>query len=199
MTVKKTGTSPVWKWLFLLLLALNISFVAVIAQRLLQVREPEVVAVTAKKAKATKIGSFTTTKDELNDTLSAYLKKYQSKDFSYKVYAAAGTILFEGKYKLLGYDVPLYIYFEPYRLADGSIQLKLTSFSAGTLPLPEKEVLQMIKKSYDLPKIVSIKPKETSILIKLPELENELGIYLEAVSLDLVNDKIVFDIYKKKD
>ncbi|MGT2865981.1 YpmS family protein [Streptococcus fryi] len=199
MKQRNNGKKSLWKWLFLLLLAINMAFVAVLASRLIEVREPETEQIKAPDKKAIKIGSFVTNKALLNETVATYLKPYQSKEMTYKLYAASTTILFEGKYNLLGYDVPLYVYFEPYRLENGAVQLKLTSLSAGTLPLPEKDVLVFIKKSYDLPKIVKVVPKDRSIIINLQDLTNEAGIYLEATSLDLINDNITFDIYKKKD
>lgn len=197
MIQKKIGKSSLWKWLFLLLLAFNLSFLGVIASRLLQLREPEIHQIKETKQKAIKLGTFVTDKEQLNETIRWYLKPYQSKSMTYKIYTASSSMLFEGKYRVLGYDIPLYIYFEPYRLENGSVQLKLSSLSAGTLPLPEKDILLYIKKNYDLPKIVEIIPKDSSIIIRLQDLENEAGIYLEANKIDLVGDYISFDIYQK--
>lgn len=116
---------------------------------------------------------------------------------TYKVYATSSTILFEGTYQLLGYEVPLYIYFQPHRLTNGAIQLQVLSFSVGTLSLPEKDVLQYLKSSYKLPKFVEVLPKQSAIIINLQQLENDANIYLKAQKIDLVKDDIRFDIYKK--
>lgn len=187
-----------WKWGFLFILAFNLAFIGVAASRLIQVREPDAEKVTANKVKGVKIGTFSTNKEQLNDTIATYLTDYQSKKMSYKIYAASSEILFEGSYELLGYEVPLYIYFKPYRLANGAVQLQITSFSVGTLSLPEAEVLQYIKSSYKLPSFVQIVPKKSVININLQKLDNSEGLYLKATSIDLVNDKISFDIFKKK-
>lgn len=187
-----------WKWGLLLLLAINVAFVGVVASRLIQVREPSAEALKTTTAKSVKVGTFTTNKEQLNDTVATYLKDYQSKKFTYKVYAASSSILFEGSYELLGYEVPLYVYFEPNRLENGAVQLKVTSFSVGTLPLPESEVLQYIKSSYDLPDFVTISPKKSTITINLQSMKNDAGIYLKATTIDLVNDNFSFDIFKKK-
>jgi len=32
----------------------------------------------------------------------------------------------------------------------------------------------------------------------LPEIDNDFGIYVKANTIDLYNDKIVFDLYQKK-
>ena len=187
-----------WKWGLLLLLAINVAFVGVVASRLIQVREPSAETLKTTTAKSVKVGTFTTNKEQLNDTVATYLKDYQSKKFTYKVYAASSSILFEGSYELLGYEVTLYVYFEPNRLENGAVQLKVTSFSVGTLPLPESEVLQYIKSSYDLPDFVTISPKKSTITINLQSMKNDAGIYLKATTIDLVNDNFSFDIFKKK-
>ncbi|HEL1219180.1 YpmS family protein [Streptococcus equi] len=186
-----------WKWAFLLLLAFNTAFLAVIGSRIIQIREPKSELINQKAAKNIKIGTLTTTKEQLNEAVVSYLKDFQTKKMTYKVYAASSTILFEGTYQLLGYEVPLYIYFQPHRLTNGAIQLQVLSFSVGTLSLPEKDVLQYLKSSYKLPKFVEVLPKQSAIIINLQQLENDANIYLKAQKIDLVKDDIRFDIYKK--
>ncbi|ACG61993.1 TPA: YpmS family protein [Streptococcus equi subsp. zooepidemicus] len=186
-----------WKWAFLLLLAFNTAFLAVIGSRIIQIREPKSELINQKAAKNIKIGTLTTTKEQLNEAVVSYLKDFQTKKMTYKVYATSSTILFEGTYQLLGYEVPLYIYFQPHRLTNGAIQLQVLSFSVGTLSLPEKDVLQYLKSSYKLPKFVEVLPKQSAIIINLQQLENDANIYLKAQKIDLVKDDIRFDIYKK--
>ncbi|CAW99944.1 putative membrane protein [Streptococcus equi subsp. zooepidemicus] len=181
----------------MLLFAFNAAFLAVIGSRIIQIREPKSELINQKAAKNIKIGTLTTTKEQLNEAVVSYLKDFQTKKMTYKVYATSSTILFEGTYQLLGYEVPLYIYFQPHRLTNGAIQLQVLSFSVGTLSLPEKDVLQYLKSSYKLPKFVEVLPKQSAIIINLQQLENDANIYLKAQKIDLVKDDIRFDIYKK--
>ena len=51
---------------------------------------------------------------------------------------------------MLGHDIPFYLYFDPYVMANGNVQLKAKSLSIGTLGLPIKEVLKFAKRSYKL-------------------------------------------------
>lgn len=189
----------IWKWLCLLILAINLAFVGVVASRIIQIREPEAENIATKTKGGIKIGTFSTTKEQLNKTVVSYLEDYQKKGMTYKLYATSSQILFEGTYILLGYEVPLYVYFQPSRLENGAVQLKVTSFSVGTLPLPEDQVLKYIKSSYDLPKFVKIQPNQSTITINVQNLDNEEGIYLKAQTINLVNDDISFDIYKKSE
>ena len=200
MKLKKNGKKiNWWKWGFLLILAINIAFVGVVASRLIQVREPAVESGSSKKTDSVKVGTFSTNREQLNDTVAAYLEDYQTDQMSYTVYATSSAIMFEGTYTLLGSKVPLYIYFQPSRLDSGAVQLKITSFSVGTLSLPELEVLKYIKSSYKLPSFVKVLPNESAININIQNLKNGADLYLKATTIDLVGNQFNFDIYKKND
>ncbi len=196
MKLNKNGTKiNWWKWGFLLILAINVAFVGVIASRLIQVREPAAQSISSKKADNVKVGTISTTREQLNDTVASYLKEYQTKKTSYSVYATSSAIMFEGTYTFLGYEVPLYIYFQPSRLESGAIQLKITSYSVGNLTLPESEVLKYLKSSINLPDFVEVLPKESVININIQDIKNDADIFLKATRIDLVGDQFNFDFY----
>lgn len=186
-----------WKWGFLFLLAANLAFLTVVLGRLIEVREPATSQVIKRADQAVKIGSFETNREQLNQTIQDYLKAYQTKTLSYSVVVGKTTVLFEGTYHFLGYQVPLYIYFAPSQLEDGRLRLDITDFSVGTLSLPAQDVLIYLKKSYNLPQFVTIQPETGSIMIDLTKLDNKAGIYLKARQIDLLNDHISLDIYRK--
>ncbi|WP_019323905.1 YpmS family protein [Streptococcus mutans] len=198
MKQRRTGNKKNWwKWAFLLLLALNIAFWGVIIGRVLSGYHSN--TITSQTVKnPVKVGTITTTKEQLNQTLASYLNDYQSKGMTYSVQLTSTNIEFQGTYKLLGYNVPLYIYFEPYQLKSGAVQLKVTSFSVGNLPLPASEVLSYIKSSYKLPNFVDVIPEKSVVNINLQKIDNDAGIYLKSTAINLVSDEINFDILKKK-
>lgn len=198
MTQKKHGLKiNGWKWAFLLLVVANLALVTVLASRLLQIREPATETLQLTSDNDVQVGTFTTERESINQLLQVYLEPYQKEGFSYQVFVGSTTILFEGAYTLFGYQIPLYVYFTPYQLEDGSIRLDIDSFSVGTLPLPAKEVLQYIKSTYDLPNFVTISPKQENITLDLSQLDNQENIYIKAKTIDLLNDQIVFEIFKK--
>lgn len=176
---------------------MNVGLGLVVVSRLVTKRE-DTSQLNITTTEDPKIGTFSTTRDQLNETIATYLEDYQTKDFSYKVYATKQLVLFEGAYKLLGVEVPLSIYFQPSKLADGSVLLTVTEISAGTLSLPRSEILTYMKKSYKLPEFVSIDVDAATILVQLPAIENKLNLYIKANTIDLYNDSILFDIYRKK-
>lgn len=198
MTPKKSGKA-VWKWAFLTLLALNIAFLAIVFLRLGPLNPGLTHQHTTVSQKGDiKIGTFTSTRDDFNDTVASYLEEYQGKNSHYSFSATSSNIVFEGSYKLLSYEVPLEIYFTPIVLDDGSIQLDISSVSAGSLTLPKADVLKVIASSYDFPDFVEINAKKGNIILNLPKMDNDAGVYLKAREFDLVNDHLNFDLYKKK-
>ena len=68
----------------------------------------------------------------------------------------------------------------------------------GSFQIPQKMVLQLLGKNKNIPKFVQISPKQSTITILLSEMDNDFGIYAKANTIDLYNDKIVFDLYQKK-
>ncbi|MFC3932121.1 YpmS family protein [Streptococcus dentapri] len=199
MKQRRTGKKNVWKWGFLALLAFNIALVGVVLLRIGTLKESTGHSPsTAVSQSDVKVGTFTSSRDEVNSTVASYLEQYQTKNNSYSFTATSSDVLFEGTYTLLGYNVPLYVHFTPVVLDDGSIQLDVSSVSAGTLSLPVSDVLKFIASSYDLPSFVEVDSKKSAIILNLPKMDNEAGIYVKATDFNLVNDRISFDIYKKK-
>lgn len=198
MRQRRTGNINLWKGAFLLLLAANLGLALVLSGRLLERREDDLAISQSADGIDLTLGTFTTNREQLNQTLATYLEDYQSQEFSYQVLVGNQTILFEGAYKFLGYQVPLYLYLTPYPLEDGTLRLSVESFSVGTLPLPAREVLQYIKSSYDLPDFVTVQPKKETIHLNLRAIDNKERIYVKAQTIDLLNDRIVFSILKKK-
>lgn len=196
MKPREVGPFNVWKWLCLAQLALVIGCAVVVATRLQTPRE-DLPSLVSSSSEDTKVGSFSTNRAELNDTISAYLKDYQTEDFSYQILVTSQQIVFEGSYQLFGVTIPLYIYFQPYKMEDGSILLEVKDISAGSLSLPKAEVLTYLQKNYKLPAFVTINAAETQVQLQLAALDNSLGLYGKANTIDLYNDQIIIDIYRK--
>lgn len=186
-----------WKWGLIVLFAVNCGFFVLIGSRLLQKPSDLTQIKTTKRVATTKIGTLVTTKEQLNTAINSYLVDYQSSNTQYQTYITNSGILFETTYTLLGYKTPLSLYLQPYRLETGAIQLKITSFTVGTLSLPESEVLQYIKSSVKLPDFVEIIPKKSVININLQNIKIKEKLIIKAKTVDLINDKITFDLYKK--
>ncbi|MGT2911743.1 YpmS family protein [Streptococcus cameli] len=197
MKQKKIGRINIWKWLFLLLLSAVFGLLLLLTFRVTTYRE-DTSQIALARSEETKIGTFTTNREQLNGTIATYLEDYQTKDFTYTLYATKQQVLFQGEYAIFGQKIPLYVYFVPNKLEDGNVLLTVSEVSAGTLSFPKVEILNYLKKNYKLPEFISINVKASTILIDLSAIKNELDIYIKANTIDLYNDQIIFDIYRKK-
>ncbi|HEL1675304.1 TPA: YpmS family protein [Streptococcus suis] len=197
MRLRKAGNLNIWKWLFLAQLALLIGCGIVLYTRIQTDRE-DLTKLVQTSGEDTKVGTFSTNREQLNQTLTNYLKEYQTEEFSYQLFITSQQVVFEGSYQVFGVTIPLYIYFQPSKMEDGSILLRITEISVGSLSLPKAEVLAYLQKNYKLPAFVKIDSEQVQVQVQLTELKNKFGLYGKANTIDLYNDQFIVDIYRKR-
>ncbi|MFI3087167.1 YpmS family protein [Streptococcus sp. 2022WUSS037] len=197
MIPRKAGNLNIWKWLFLAQLALLIGCGIVLYTRIQTDRE-DLTKLVQTSTEDTKVGTFSTNREQLNQTLTNYLKDYQTEEFSYQLFVTSQQVVFEGSYQIFGVTIPLYIYFQPSKVEDGSILLRIIEISAGSLSLPKAEVLAYLQKNYKLPAFVKIDSEQAQVQVQLTELKNKFGLYGKANTIDLYNDQFIVDIYRKR-
>ncbi|MGQ7388063.1 YpmS family protein [Streptococcus suis] len=197
MRPRKAGNLNIWKWLFLAQLALLLGCGIVLYTRIQTDRE-DLTKLVQTSGEDTKVGTFSTNREQLNQTLTNYLKEYQTEEFSYQLFITSQQVVFEGSYQVFGVTIPLYIYFQPSKMEDGSILLRITEISVGSLSLPKAEVLAYLQKNYKLPAFVKIDSEQAQVQVQLTELKNKFGLYGKANTIDLYNDQFIVDIYRKR-
>ena len=194
MKNKKT----IWKWLFLAVLAINLGSLAFVSSRVFNVRDQDFVGKEVSKPKeATEVGKVTTNRDQLNQLINTYLQDFQTSEMSYKFYLSNSQAVLEASYQLFGQKIPLYIYFEPLALNDGSVALQVKNVSAGSLNLPTSAVLAYVKSSFKLPAFVEVLPTKDQVILHLPQLPLADNLYLKANQLDLVSGNFTFNLMIK--
>ncbi|HEL9636826.1 YpmS family protein [Streptococcus suis] len=197
MRPRKAGNLNIWKWLSLAQLALLIGCGIVLYTRIQTDRE-DLTKLVQTSGEDTKVGTFSTNREQLNQTITNYLKEYQTEEFSYQLFITSQQVVFEGSYQVFGVTIPLYIYFQPSKMEDGSILLRITEISVGSLSLPKTEVLAYLQKNYKLPAFVKIDSEQAQVQVQLTELKNKFGLYGKANTIDLYNDQFIVDIYRKR-
>ncbi|MDG3362091.1 YpmS family protein [Streptococcus suis] len=197
MRPRKAGNLNIWKWLFLAQLSLLIGCGIVLYTRIQTDRE-DLTKLVQTSTEDTKVGTFSTNREQLNQTLTNYLKEYQTEEFSYQLFVTSQQVVFEGSYQIFGVTIPLYIYFQPSKMEDGSILLRITEISVGSLSLPKAEVLAYLQKNYKLPAFVKIDSEQAQVQVQLTELKNKFGLYGKANTIDLYSDQFIVDIYRKR-
>ncbi|HEY4565867.1 DUF2140 family protein [Planococcaceae bacterium Storch 2/2-2] len=91
-------------------------------------------------------------------------------------------------------DVDVTMAFEPEVLEDGNVLLHQSSVEVGRLPISPKAVLKVMNETGAAPKWMTIRPKEEEIALDLSEMPLKDGMSVRAVSLDLPNDDIRFEL-----
>ena len=119
-------------------------------------------------------------------------------DIKYEFYLENQALL-KGQFNFLGAKINFYLYFDPYVMDNGNVQLKARDLSIGTLNLPISEVMSMITRSYKFPDWVEVSTKDQTIELKLDQFKMQNGLFIKADHIDLVGDDIQFSLYLPKE
>ena len=185
-----------WKLSFFILAGLVFGTLLFFTFRITQNRENNLTKTEAIiKRDGTPVLSVQATKKQVNALIDFYLNDFQkNSDTTYQFYLENEALL-NGTFNVLGRPIQFYLYFEPYVMDNGNVQLKAKSLSVGALGLPIKEVLKFVQKEYKLPKWVEVDPTERTIILRLDQFQMENGLFLRAEKINLVDDEIAMEIY----
>lgn len=199
--LKKTKTTTKrdlnkWKIAFFIFAGLVLGSLLFFTIRVPQIREPNLTKTeTIAEKDGTPVLSVQSNKKQVNALIDFYLDDFQEgSDVKYKFYLE-NEALFNGTFDVLGHPIQFYLYFEPYVMDNGNVQLKAKSLSLGTLGLPIKEILKFVQRDYKLPKWVEVDPDEKTILLRLDQFQMQNGLFLRAEKINLVDDEISMNIY----
>lgn len=185
-----------WMVAFFVLLGVVVGSGIVVANRILEPRE----VLTSNSAKLVErdgspVVTIESTKQQVNELIAFYLQDYSEKSGLDYTFTLENQALLNGQFKVLGMPVNFYLYFDPYVMENGNVQLKAKSLSIGTLGVQIKEVMKLVKRSYKLPSWIEIKPSDGTVLIRLDQFRMQNGLFIKAEKIDLVDDKIKASLY----
>lgn len=189
-----------WKVAFIVLVGFIIGSMAFVFVRLTQVREPNYKPVPELVEKdGTPVIAIQSKKKQINALIDFYLADFQKgSDITYKFYLENEAML-NGTFEVLGHPIQFYLYFDPYVMDNGNVQLKAKSLSIGALGLPMKEILKFVQRDYKLPSWVEVNPDDSTILLRLDQFRMQNGLFIRAEKINLVDDDIRMNIYLPKD
>ncbi len=191
----KAFFSNPWKIAFLVLLAIILAFGIVIGIRISTPRMSYNNEQQVSFDKSEPILEVLMTKQQVNSVVDYYAKdlmKDSGVDYSFTLEKDA---LIDGTFSLMGHDTHFYLYFEPYVLSNGNVQLEAKSLSIGALHVPIPAVINYISHSVDFPNWVEIKPDDSMIILHLDSLELPNGMRVRAEQINLVDDQIRFSLF----
>lgn len=198
MKQQKKGQQPkktinYWKYSFIVLLALIIGTVGFVGYN---VSAPQTPAVkTEKVIKADSTFEIQMQKKQINSLVAYYLQNYlQDSKIKYQFTLGQQAIL-SGQFKFLGFPVEFNLFFQPYVVENGDVQLKAKQLAVGQLKVPMSFVFNYIQRQYKFPKWVVLNAKKNTITLRLNEFKLDNGIQVTAKHINLKQDKIDLSVY----
>ncbi len=183
-----------WKISFLILLGLILGSLVFVFTRISEEREPNY-QPSQTVIKGDPTFQVSLKKAQINQIIDYYLNEYQKKSgIKYKFYLEDQALL-QGNFKILGHKMKFYLYFDPYVMENGDVQLKAKSLSIGTLELPISQIMSYVQNSYQLPKWVEVNTKSKTILLNLNKFKLENGMRVTAEKINLIDDDIRLNVY----
>lgn len=192
-----------WKVAFITLLAILIGFILFLGYRTSIPRIDTKKVDVIERSAETPILEVSMTKTQVNDVLNYYSQELMEKSDVDYTFSLDTQALIDGTFSLLGHETHFYLYFEPFVLADGNIQLQAKDLSVGSLNVPIPAMINYITHSVKFPEWIEIEPDKQMIIIRLDLLELDNGFKVRAKQINLLDDNIRFEVLlsepKKKD
>lgn len=196
MTKHNEQKQNVWKRLFFILLALNVvSFLIIILLVFwpASYSEPRQARTLDEQNGSEFI--VRTTKQNLNELVNAYMDKFlQGTNHKYSVSLDKDVHLI-GELPVFSTTVPLSIHLEPIVQDNGDIALKQKSISIGLLQLPNKKIMEYIKKYLTMPDWVNVHPDQEEIYVAVSEMDIKSNFQVSVEHFDLDANNLAFKIY----
>lgn len=182
-----------WKRLFYSLLFINIAgFLLVITLLFWPVSNASVAPEKSYGWQDSSEFTVRTTKKNLNELTNAYIDKFlRNTNHRYSVYLEEDVHLI-GELPVFSTTVPLSIRMEPLVQDNGDLILKQKSISIGLLQLPNKKIMEYVKRYLPMPEWVIVNPKETEIYVAVSEMKIKSNFRVSVEHFDLDANHIAF-------
>lgn len=135
-----------------------------------------------------------TTKQNLNDLVNAYVDKFLKGSKHQYTVTLEEDVHLQGELPIFSTTVPLSIHLVPIVQEDGNIVLKQKSISVGLMQLPNKKIMEYMKKYLPMPKWVVINPKEEEIYVAVTEMEIKSNFQVAIEQFDIEANHFAFRI-----
>lgn len=181
-----------WKKLFYILLSLNIIVLLVLIGLIFwPISKTEI--ATPKEPIEQESSEFVvrTTKENLNELVNAYIHQLlRGTDHKYSISLEEDDVHLIGELPVFSSSVPLSVHLEPRVQDNGDVILKQKSISIGLLELPNKKIMEYLRKYLPMPKWVTVNPKEEEIYVAVTEMDIRSNFQVAVEEFDLENNNI---------
>lgn len=188
-----------WKWSFITLVLLIIGFIVYLGFLL----QPVLTNQSETEPIVTEVDqvSLTTslTKEDTELIINEYLSKAMGNEFESYSIVLSDALEIHGEMNILSFDVPFTLYFSPYALENGNIQLRGETVELANFSLPVSGVMSLLSQQLALPEFIAIDSNAQMIEIDLTELMQDYSFDLTVDQIDLEQDIIQFNLGIDKD
>ena len=183
-----------WKRRFTILLAANLAVVVGLAVLVLwNAPDRDHSFQGSVVAEESAVFRISTTKQDLNEAMNAYLRNKASGQIDYTVTIEDDVVL-TGDITMFGRTIQMQMTFAPVVLENGDMELHASAMRVGRLPLPMSKVLLYVRNYYSIPEWVVIKPDDRSVIVHLSRMSANNGARLKALEFDPQADRFAFEL-----
>ncbi|GGJ82745.1 hypothetical protein GCM10007063_01550 [Lentibacillus kapialis] len=135
-----------------------------------------------------------TTKQNVNELVNAYIEKLlDDSDHQYSV-SLEEDVELVGELPVFSSTVPVTVHLEPAVQKNGDVILKQESISIGQLALPNKKIMEYLKKYLPMPEWVTVDPKNEEIYVAVTDMQIRSNLNVSVESFDLKSNNLAFNI-----
>ncbi|MFZ4454114.1 YpmS family protein [Salibacterium aidingense] len=191
---KKIKATVLWKWLFISLLTINLGVILWLFL-VLNVPPADPISPSANETEEKDVAfTIESDKENLNQLIEQYISQLpQSQKVSYSV-DLNNTVELSGSVQAFNQQIPATVQLEPEVQENGDLLLQQESIRLGRLQLPNSQVLQYIKRNYEMPEWIEVNPGRENIYVAVTDISNG-NIQVRAEQFDLENDEISFSVH----
>lgn len=183
-----------WKQLFIGLVTLNLSIIVIILLLIFwPVQKVDMDKLTSFEAEDRSEFVVRTTRKNLNDLINAYLDKLLDGTNHHYTVVLENDVLLLGELPIFSTTVPLSIHLEPF-VENGDLVLRQKSISIGLLELPNKKIMEYVKKHLPMPDWVVVNPEDEEIYVSISEMDIKSNFQVSVEHFDLEANNLAFKI-----
>lgn len=188
-----------WKWSFITLVLLIIGFIVYLGFLLQPVstNQSETEPIVSEVDQVSLTTSLT--KEDTELIINEYLSKAMGNEFESYSVVLSDDLEIHGEMNILSFNVPFTLYFSPYALENGNIQLRGETVELANFSLPVSGVMSLLAQQLALPEFIAIDSNAQMIEIDLTKLMQDYSFDLTVDQIDLEQDIIQFNLGIDKD
>lgn len=184
-----------WKWAFISLVAFLVGLFVLFIKSIQPVRTNHVADPTPVNQEEVVILSTAVNKEDAEWLMNTYLNETIGEDFSAYDIRLTDQLELHGSIEFFSLEIPFALYFAPYVLENGDLQLRGESVQLANISLPVSTVLSLFANQVEIPEFMDIDSQQQIILVHLSELTNEYTFDVSISKIDLADDIIEVNLY----